>query len=97
MFLRALRWRVLLQSHAEVPVSTVFWATCAGYFGNTCPTLVERWEAAIAGLAAPFLRELCPRLRELDEAIQQTKGSPCSPSAQGGSTEPAVEQSAGVA
>jgi hypothetical protein len=34
LFLRALRWRVLLRSAAPVTISTAFWATCAGYFGN---------------------------------------------------------------
>jgi len=34
LVLRALRWRVLLQSGGPVGVATAFWATCAGYFGN---------------------------------------------------------------
>jgi uncharacterized protein (TIRG00374 family) len=34
LVLRALRWRVLLQSGGKVGVGTAFWATCAGYFGN---------------------------------------------------------------
>ena len=34
LMLRALRWRVLLQSGGPVKVGTAFWATCAGYFGN---------------------------------------------------------------
>jgi len=34
LVLRALRWRVLLQSGGRVHVATAFWATCAGYFGN---------------------------------------------------------------
>lgn len=34
LFLRGLRWRVLLRSAAPVRVSTAFWATCVGYFGN---------------------------------------------------------------
>ena len=34
MFLRALRWRILLRSAAPVTVATAFWATAAGYFGN---------------------------------------------------------------
>src|SRR3954471_10970876 len=34
LFLRAFRWRILLQAQAPVPVSTAFWATSAGYFGN---------------------------------------------------------------
>ncbi len=34
MFLRSLRWRVLLLAQGEVPVATAFWATAAGYFGN---------------------------------------------------------------
>jgi len=33
------------------------------YFGETCPVLVARWEAAIRGLAPPFLRELQGRLQ----------------------------------
>lgn len=34
LFLRALRWRILLRSAAPVKVSTAFWATAAGYLGN---------------------------------------------------------------
>ena len=34
MFLRAVRWRILLTAEGEVPVATAFWATAAGYFGN---------------------------------------------------------------
>jgi len=34
LLLRAVRWRVLLQAGGPVRVSTAFWATCAGYFGN---------------------------------------------------------------
>jgi len=34
LLLRAVRWRVLLQSGGRVSVATAFWATCAGYFGN---------------------------------------------------------------
>src|SRR3954447_19697640 len=34
LFLRAYRWRILLRAQAPVPVSTAFWATSAGYFGN---------------------------------------------------------------
>lgn len=34
LLLRAARWRVLLSAQAPVPFPTVFWATCAGYFGN---------------------------------------------------------------
>jgi uncharacterized protein (TIRG00374 family) len=34
LFLRAYRWRILLQAQAPVPLSTAFWATAAGYFGN---------------------------------------------------------------
>jgi uncharacterized membrane protein YbhN (UPF0104 family) len=33
-FLRALRWRVLLNARAHFDVMTVFWATMAGYLGN---------------------------------------------------------------
>lgn len=35
LFLRALRWRVLLRAEAPIAVSTAWWATVAGYFGNT--------------------------------------------------------------
>lgn len=34
LVLRAVRWRVLLQSGGRVTLATAFWATCAGYFGN---------------------------------------------------------------
>jgi glycosyltransferase 2 family protein len=34
LFIRALRWRVLLTAQGPVRVSTAFWATAAGYFGN---------------------------------------------------------------
>jgi uncharacterized protein (TIRG00374 family) len=34
LFLRAVRWRVLLSAEASVSVPDVFWATSAGYFGN---------------------------------------------------------------
>ena len=34
LFLRAYRWRILLQAAGDVSVSTAFWATAAGYFGN---------------------------------------------------------------
>jgi glycosyltransferase 2 family protein len=33
--LRALRWRLLLCAGGNVPVTTAFWATAAGYFGNS--------------------------------------------------------------
>jgi glycosyltransferase 2 family protein len=35
LVLRAFRWRILLQSGVPVPISTAFWATAAGYFGNS--------------------------------------------------------------
>lgn len=34
MFLRAVRWRILLTAEGDVSVRTVFWAVAAGYFGN---------------------------------------------------------------
>ncbi len=34
LFLRAFRWRILLTAEGQVDVSTAFWATSAGYFGN---------------------------------------------------------------
>ena len=34
LFLRAYRWRILLSSAGKVSVSTAFWATSIGYFGN---------------------------------------------------------------
>jgi hypothetical protein len=34
LFLRAVRWRVLLNASGDIPLSTAFWATAAGYFGN---------------------------------------------------------------
>jgi uncharacterized protein (TIRG00374 family) len=35
LFFRAVRWRILLQAGAPVRVSTAFWASSAGYFGNS--------------------------------------------------------------
>ena len=34
LFLRALRWRVLLRAEGDISISAVFWAVAAGYFGN---------------------------------------------------------------
>jgi len=34
LFLRSFRWRILLTAEGRVNVSTAFWATAAGYFGN---------------------------------------------------------------
>ena len=34
MFLRAIRWRVLLSAEGAVPAPLAFWATAAGYLGN---------------------------------------------------------------
>ncbi len=34
LFLRACRWRVLLNAEGTVSMPTAFWATAAGYFGN---------------------------------------------------------------
>jgi uncharacterized protein (TIRG00374 family) len=34
LFLRAYRWRILLNAEGTVSVPTAFWATAAGYFGN---------------------------------------------------------------
>jgi glycosyltransferase 2 family protein len=34
LFLRAVRWRVLLRAAAPVDIPGAFWATAAGYFGN---------------------------------------------------------------
>jgi uncharacterized protein (TIRG00374 family) len=34
LFLRALRWRVILSAAGRFNISTVFWATSAGYLGN---------------------------------------------------------------
>jgi uncharacterized protein (TIRG00374 family) len=34
LFLRALRWRILLVAGGQVGVPTAFWATAAGYLGN---------------------------------------------------------------
>jgi glycosyltransferase 2 family protein len=34
MFVRSLRWGVLLNAEEKIPAGTVFWATAAGYLGN---------------------------------------------------------------
>jgi len=63
------------------------------YFGETCPALVARWQAAIAGLAAPFLREVVGQLRELDSVTQEIDRQlrvALRPVAKGESTEPVI-------
>ena len=65
------------------------------YFGEKCPALVARWQAAITGLAPPFLRELGARLRELDEVTQEANRQlrvALRPVAEGASTEPIIDQ-----
>jgi hypothetical protein len=65
------------------------------YFGETCPELVARWQAAITGLAPPFLRELAARLQELDEVTQRINRqlrAALRPVAEGASTEPVIDQ-----
>jgi len=65
------------------------------YFGETCPTPVACWQVAITWLAPPFLRELASRVQELDEVTQEINRQlrvALRPVAQGGSTEPAVDQ-----
>lgn len=42
------------------------------YFGETCPALAARWEAAIIGLAPPILRELAGRLQEFERVTDET-------------------------
>src|SRR5262245_5145974 len=34
LFLRACRWRILLNAEGSVTVATAFWAAAGGYFGN---------------------------------------------------------------
>src|SRR5579864_7433493 len=34
LLLRSVRWRILLRAEGNIGVSTAFWATSAGYFGN---------------------------------------------------------------
>ncbi len=34
LFLRALRWRILLRAEGDISRSAAFWATAGGYFGN---------------------------------------------------------------
>ena len=36
-FLRAVRWRILLNAEADFSIGTVFWANMAGYLGNSFP------------------------------------------------------------
>jgi len=65
------------------------------YFGETCPALVARWQAAVIGLAPLFLRELQGRLQELDEVTQETNRQlrmALRLIVQGGSTELLIEQ-----
>jgi hypothetical protein len=66
------------------------------YFGETCPALTARWEAAITGLAPKLLRELASRLQELDAATKaaerQLKFTLRPVAERGASTEPVLDQ-----
>lgn len=44
------------------------------YFGETCPALAARWEAAIVGLAPPILRELAGRLQAFETLTNRVSG-----------------------
>ena len=44
------------------------------YFGETCPALTARWQAAIVGLAPPILRELAGRLQAFETLTNQVNG-----------------------
>ena len=66
------------------------------YFGETCPALAARWQAAITGLAPPLLHELAGRLQELEAATKETNRqlrATLRPSSAKGaaSTEPALD------
>jgi uncharacterized protein (TIRG00374 family) len=72
LFLRACRWRVLLSAEASVSVPDVFWATCAGYFGNNflparAGELVRTYMiSAVYRLDLPFVlaTALCERIAD---------------------------------
>ncbi len=58
LFVRAVRWQVLLNSEGHVAFGTVFWATAAGYFGNNflparagelVRTLLVTWSSPLDG------------------------------------------------
>lgn len=61
LFLRACRWRILLNAEGQVSVPTVFWATAAGYFGNNflparAGELVRTYMiSSRSGLETPFV------------------------------------------
>ena len=61
LLLRSLRWRILLEAATAVPPSTAFWATAAGYFGNTFmparagEVVRTLMISARTGLAVPFV------------------------------------------
>ena len=42
------------------------------YFGETCPALAARWEAAIIDLPSLVLRELAGRLQEFEAVTDET-------------------------
>ena len=76
-FRRALTgWRRLLYS-CLVPDTTqskreLLAAELQRYFGETCPALAARWQAAITGLTPPVLRDLARRLQELETITKET-------------------------
>ena len=60
LFLRACRWRILLNAESRVSVTDAFWATAAGLFGNNflparAGELVRTYMIASRGLPMPYV------------------------------------------
>jgi hypothetical protein len=70
-------------------------AEIARYFGETCPALATRWEAAIVALAPAVLRELARRLQTFealsDETNHQLKAARLAAAERHGSAEPLLD------
>lgn len=44
LYLRAVRWRILLRAEGRISIPAAFWATSAGYFGNNfLPARAGNW------------------------------------------------------
>jgi glycosyltransferase 2 family protein len=74
MFLRAMRWRILLNTERPVHAADAFWATAAGLFGNNflparAGELVRTYMIASKGLPAPFVLATALAERVVDAIV----------------------------
>jgi hypothetical protein len=74
LLLRSLRWRLLLNAEAHVPVAPAFWATAAGLFGNNflparAGELVRTYMITSRGLPLPYVLATAVAERIVDAIV----------------------------